>query len=145
MEKAPQAILDGVEERLLRWMLVFAALCTAVFLWVREPLMAAGFLAGAAISVLAFRWLERGMAAALDASRTRVPKSIGIKLMLRFPILIAVLFVFYGTHWLPIDGVVLGFFVPIAGAMTESLVIIGRLLLNRHAVLWHEGDAGTSI
>jgi hypothetical protein len=130
MEKTPQAILDGVEARLPRWMVLFATIGAVAFLLARQPGMAAGFAVGAALSILGFRWLERGIAAALDASRTRVPRSVGIRLMLRYPILIGVIFVFYVTHWLPVEGVILGFFVPIAGAITESLSLLGRMIFD---------------
>jgi ATP synthase I chain len=109
-------------------MAAFAAVGTAGFLAAREPRMAGAFLTGAALSILGYRWLERGVAAALDASRSRVPRAFAAKLMLRYPLLIAALFLSYETHWLPSEGVLLGFFVPVAGAIVESLTLLGKLI-----------------
>lgn len=128
MQKIPPRLIDGAEVRLRRWMVLFGVLGTAVLVVARGPSMAAGFALGAGLAVLGFRWLERGMAAALDASRTEVPKSVGIKLMLRFPALIAAVFVFYETHWLPVAGVVLGLFVPMMGTIAESVVFLARAI-----------------
>jgi hypothetical protein len=130
MERIPPALLDGAEARLLRWMVLFAVLGAVALLVARGPQMAGGFAAGAALSVLGFRWLERGMAAALDASRTRVPRSVGIKLMLRYPAMIGAVLVVYETHWLPVVGVLMGLFVPIAGAIAESFVLMGRVIVE---------------
>ncbi|MGH9455728.1 MAG: ATP synthase subunit I, partial [Terriglobia bacterium] len=77
-----------IERRILRWMMMVAALApagAAVFFPVK---IAAGVAAGAAISVLGYFWLMDAMSSALNSGRTRVTKGLVLKLILRYPMLL---------------------------------------------------------
>lgn len=99
-----------------------------VFLILGLVRMAGAFAVGAGISILAYHWLAQAVQAALKAGEQGVPKGILRNLVLRYPIAFGAVFIFYETHWLPFMGVLVGLFVPLAGAIVESLVLLERLI-----------------
>jgi len=47
---------------------------------------------------------------------------------------VVVIFVFYRENWLPFEAVLMGLFVPVAGALAESVLQIGSALLHPKAL-----------
>lgn len=124
--------LDGAEARLPRWMGAIAGLGILVLLLLGRGLMAGAFALGAGISFLGYRWLAQAVKAALNAGEQGVPRRVVINLVLRYPVAIGTVLVFYETHWLPFMGVLAGFFVPVAGALAESVNLLGKLIRTEH-------------
>ncbi|MGH9434458.1 MAG: ATP synthase subunit I, partial [Terriglobia bacterium] len=90
-----------IERRILGWMIgvgVVASVGTAAF---GHPVFAAGVAAGSAVSVLGYFWLMGAVSRALSAGQAAVTKGLVIKLILRYPILLGALYLFYRTKWLP--------------------------------------------
>jgi ATP synthase I chain len=117
-----------IERRILRWMLIVGALAVvgaALYFHVR---IAAGVAAGAAISVLGYFWLMDVVAGALSSGRTRVTKGLVLKVVLRYPMLLGALYIFYRTKWLPMGAVLAGLFVPLAGGVAECLYQLAGML-----------------
>lgn len=99
----------------------------------RHGRFAAGFALGAAAAILAYSWLHQGVVAALDLGQTRVPKRMVLKLAVRYPLALAVLFLFYRTGWLPFQAIVAGLLVPAAGALVECFYQAGQALFGSGA------------
>lgn len=119
---------EQIERRLLRWMIaagVAAAAGSAAFY---RPSFGAGVAGGGAVSVLGYYWLMEAVSGALAGSEGRATKGLVIKLILRYPILLGVLYLFYRTNWLPMGGVLAGLFVPLAGGAVECLYQVRMLL-----------------
>jgi hypothetical protein len=109
-------------------MMGFAVAGTLAALLVEGPRAAGGFALGAAIAMLGYSWLHKAVVGLMNAGRVRPTKMMLGKLLVRYPLAIGVLFVFYHENWLPIEAVVLGLFVPMAGALAESVFQIGSAL-----------------
>ena len=124
--------LDRAETRLPRWMGAIAGLGILVFLLLGRGRMAGAFALGAGISILGYRWLAQAVKAALDAGEQGVPRRVVLNLALRYPVAFGAVLVFYETHWLPFMGVLAGLFVPFAGALVESLVLLGKMIRTEH-------------
>lgn len=116
---------DALERRLLRWMMALTVPVTAaltVFAGVREG---AGFALGAAIAMVGFHWLAGAVRAALDAASLGHAKRIWVTFLLRYPLALGIVLLVYETHWLPLIAVLAGMFVPVGGAILESLFQLG--------------------
>lgn len=110
-----------IERRLLRWMIILAGLATlGIAVFMREK-VAAGVAAGAAIAILGYVWLLDAMSRVLDRGEARLTMGLVIKLILRYPILLGALYLFYRTKWLPVGAVLAGLFIPLAGGVVECL------------------------
>lgn len=119
---------EQIERRILRWMVIVAALAPAVTGVFFRAKFAAGVAAGAAISVLGYFWLMEAMSSALSSGRTRITKGLVLKLILRYPMLLGALYLFYRTNWLPTAAVLAGLFVPLAGGVAECLYQVGGMI-----------------
>ncbi|MEJ2009536.1 MAG: ATP synthase subunit I [Acidobacteriota bacterium] len=128
-----QATLEGAEARLPRWMAGFAAAGMLVAFSMGHARVAAGFGLGAAIAIVGYSWLHKAVVSLMDAGRTHPSKMTLGKLMIRYPLAILVIFVFYRENWLPFEAVLAGFFVPVAGALAESVYQVGSALLHSKA------------
>ncbi|MGH9432735.1 MAG: ATP synthase subunit I [Terriglobia bacterium] len=117
-----------IERRILRWMIIVGALASAAVAIFFHARFAAGVAAGAAISVLGYFWLMEAMAGALSSGRTRITKGLVLKLILRYPMLLGALCIFYRTNWLPTAAVLAGLFVPLAGGVAECLYQVGGMI-----------------
>jgi hypothetical protein len=123
-EKLHHNAVEGSEKKLLRWMMVLAGVVTAALLVSARIRMAAGFGLGAAVAIAGFWWLARAVRSALDAASggRAKRKGIGFFFFLRYPLALGAVLLIYKTHWLPLLAVLAGMFVPLAGAIFESLV-----------------------
>ena len=110
-----------IERRLLRWMITLGVVATLGIALSMHGKFAAGVGIGSAIAILGYVWLLDALAAALESERARLTKGLVIKLMLRYPILLGALYLFYRTKWLPLGAVLAGLFVPLAGGVVECL------------------------
>lgn len=110
-----------------------AAAGALVALLTRHGRLAGGFAVGATVGILAYAWLHQGVAAALDSGESRVPKRMVLKLAIRYPLALGVLYLFYRTGWLPFEAVVAGLLVPAAGAFIECLYQAGQGLFGSGA------------
>jgi len=99
-----------------------------------ELRIAAGFGLGAGVALLGYSWLHKAVVGLMDARRERPSNLMLGMLMIRYPLAIAVVFVFYRGNWLPFEAVLAGLFVPIAGAFAESLYQVSSALL--HSKVW---------
>ncbi len=120
--------LERADVGLLQWMGGIAGLAMFVLLVLGWASMAGAFAVGAGISILGYHWLAQAVKAALNAGEQGIPKGILRNLVLRYPVAFGTVLLFYETHWLPFTGVLAGLFVPFAGALAESLVLLGRLI-----------------
>ncbi len=118
-----------IEDRLLRWMLLCGTAAVAAALVLRQGRFAGGLAAGFALSVIGFLWLRSAVAAALDLGRTAASKGLAFKLVLRYPLILGAFYLFYRTRWLPIEAVLAGLFVPLAGGVVECLYQLGVVVL----------------
>ncbi|MGH9405643.1 MAG: hypothetical protein ACRD3D_07405 [Terriglobia bacterium] len=117
-----------IERRVLGWMIVAggaATLAVGASIGVR---FAAGLAAGAIIAVVGYAWLFAALGRALEGESARFSKGMAIKLIMRYPVLLGSLYLFYRTKWLPLDAVLAGLFVPLAGGVVECLYQGGAAL-----------------
>jgi len=117
--------LDSAAQRLPRWMVGVSVAGMLAALMSGHARWALAFGAGSCVAILAYRWLHRAVAAALDASNGPVPSGTMTKLFIRYPLLLGVVAFFYWTGWLSLSAVISGLFVPLAGALIECLVLVG--------------------
>lgn len=129
-----QATLDKAEARLPRWMAGFAAAGIVTALWLGGIRVSAGFALGAAVAILGYSWLHKAVVSLMDAGRVQPSRLTLGKLLVRYPLAIAVIFVFYHENWLPFEAVLTGLFVPMAGALAESLFQISSALRHSKAM-----------
>ena len=122
-----------IERRLLGWMIVLGAAATLVVAALWHVTFAAGIATGAAIAILGYVWLLEALSAALGSEAARFTKGLVIKLVIRYPILVGVLYLFYRTKWLPVEAVLAGLFVPLAGGVVECLYQAGGLVFQSRA------------
>jgi ATP synthase I chain len=126
-------LLDSAMARLPRWMAgvsVAGVLAASVAGHARWAL---GFGVGSCVAILAYRWLHRAVAAALDTGHGRPPSGTMTKLVIRYPLLVGVVAFFYWTGWLSLSAVIAGLFVPLAGALLECLILVGSSFFHTGA------------
>jgi len=121
--------LDSALARLPRWMWGVAILSALAALVAGQARFAVGFAAGATAAILAYHWLHRAVAAALDSTEARPARTLMLKFAMRYPMLVLTVILCYQTGWLSLRGVIAGLFVPAAGALIEGTVLAGGILL----------------
>ena len=128
-----ESLLDSAVTRLPRWMVgvsvagMLAALASGHARW------ALGFGMGSCVAILAYRWLHRAVAVALDVATGRPPSGTMTKLLIRYPLLVGVVAFFYWSGWLSLSAVIAGLFVPLAGALMECAVLVASAFVRDHA------------
>ncbi len=128
-----QAALEGAEARLPKWMAGFAVLGVLAAFLLGHARTAGGFGLGAAVAILGYSWLHKAVVSLMDAGRVRPSRLTLGKLLIRYPLAVVVIFVFYRESWLPFQAVLVGLFVPMAGALAESVFQVGSALLHPRA------------
>ncbi len=121
-EAAQTADLTRAEARLPRWMTacgLAGAIGAALTGHVR---LAIGFAVGASLGILNYLWLHQAVSALFAEGRERVPRGLLAKILFRYPLALAAVYLFYRTGWLPFAAVLAGLFVPVAGVLIEALV-----------------------
>lgn len=118
--------LARAEARLPRWMAWTAGAVLLVALASGRPTFAAGFGLGAALAILNYFWLHQAVAALMTAGQSRPSKSVVAKVLVRYPLAFAAVWVFYRTGWWPFAAILAGLFVPVAGVLIEGAVQIRK-------------------
>jgi len=120
----PMMDLEQVEARLPRWMLALAGAGTLGILLSAHVRFGAGFAVGSGIGILNYLWLHRIVEALVNAGTVRPPKSVLAKVIIRYPLMFAGVYLFYKSGWLPFKAVLAGFFVPVGGVLIEAIVLL---------------------
>jgi len=122
MEIAQEPDLARAEARLPRWMLGCALVGLLTACLCGRARFAAGFGLGAALAILNYHWLHHAVETLLAAGRARPSRWVVIKFLVRYPLALAAVWLFYRTGWAPVLAILAGFFVPVAGVLIESFV-----------------------
>ena len=123
-EVTPAPVLARAEARMPRWMVGVSVLGTTTLVAMGHTRTASGFVVGAALGILGYLWLHQAVVALMDAHTTRVPRSVVLKLSLRYVLIFAGIFFVSRTGWLPVLAVFGGLLVPAAGVTIESLLLL---------------------
>lgn len=118
--------LTKAEARLPRWMLGLAGAGTLSILLFAHFKFSAGFALGAGLGILNYIWLHSIIEALVNAGTVQPPKSALFKVMVRYPLMLAGVILFYQTGWLPVGAVLAGLFVPVGGVLIEALVLLAK-------------------
>jgi hypothetical protein len=116
--------LEKAEARLPRWMLALAGAGTVGILLFARLRFGAGFAIGSGLGILNYIWLHNIVEALVNAGSVRPPKSALFKVIIRYPLMLAGVFLFYETGWLPVAAVLAGLFVPVGGVLIEAVVLL---------------------
>ena len=116
--------LDKAEARLPRRMLALAGVGTLGILLFARVRFGAGFAIGSGLGILNYIWLHNIVEALVNAGTVRPPKSALFKVIIRYPLMLAGVFLFYKTGWLPVAAVLAGLFVPVGGVLIEAVVLL---------------------
>src|SRR5260370_21277263 len=119
MEAAQPSDLDRAEKRLPRWMAGWVLAGVMGALLAGYPRFATGFAFGAAVAILNYLWLHQAIHSLFDAGRVRAPRTVIAKFLVRYPLALAGVYIFYRTGWLPFGAGLAGLFVPGAGVLIE--------------------------
>jgi hypothetical protein len=114
--------LAKAEARLPRWMAGCGIAAAAFILAFGQVRLAAGFALGAFLAVLGYYWLHEVIETLMSAGQVRIPRRVIAKLLVRYPLMFGVVFLFYKTGWLPMTAILGGLFVPAAGVTIEGAV-----------------------
>ncbi|MGH9360003.1 MAG: ATP synthase subunit I [Terriglobia bacterium] len=117
-----------IERRLVRWMMILGAAAVVGAAASMHGRFATGLAAGAVIAIVGYVWLLDAMDAVLVSDTPRITKKVAIKLILRYPILLGVLYLFYRTRWLPVVAVLAGLLIPLAGAVVECVYQVADMV-----------------
>jgi hypothetical protein len=120
----PAMDLERAEARLPRWMVALAGAGTLGIVVSAHLRFAMGFALGAALGILNYLWLHQIVLALVNAGTVRPPKTALAKVIIRYPLLFAGVYVFYKFGWLPFTGILAGFFVPVAGVLIEAVALL---------------------
>jgi len=122
--------LARAEARLPRRMALCGCLAFLVILLFRQYCVAAGFGLGAILGIVNYRWLHEAVEALAQSGRSRVPKLLVAKFLIRYPLAIGLMICFFKTRWLPPMAILAGLFVPVAGLLVEAIVQLGQGLTS---------------
>jgi len=120
----PAMDLMQAEMRLPRWMLALAGVGTLGILLSLHVRLGMGFAVGAGLGILNYLWLHQAVEALMSAGQLRPSKAVLAKMLIRYPLAFGVIYLFYMTAWLPFQAILAGLFVPLGGALVESIVLI---------------------
>ncbi len=123
--------LERAEARMPRWMMLCGFLALTVILLYGEYKIALGFGLGAALGILNYYWLHDAVEALVKAGRSRIPRSVVAKFLMRYPVAFGLVLVFIKTGWLPPMAILAGLFVPVAGVLIEAIIQLGDGLVIR--------------
>jgi hypothetical protein len=124
----PVMDLTQAEVRLPRWMLALAAAGTLGILLSAHVQFGLGFAVGAGLGILNYLWLHQAVAAMMSGGRLRPSTAMLAKMLLRYPLAFGAAYLFYATGWLPVQAILAGLFVPLGGALIESVALIREAL-----------------
>jgi hypothetical protein len=120
----PTADLAQAEARLPRWMLGLATVGTICILLSTHVRFGAGFAIGSALGILNYLWLHHIVEALVNSGRARPGKGVLAKVLVRYPLMFAGVYLFYKSGWLPFTAVLGGLFVPVGGVLMEAIFLL---------------------
>jgi ATP synthase I chain len=98
-----------------------------------QPRAAGGFALGALIAILGYSWLHQAVVGIMNQGGRRPSRILPGKLLVRYPVAVIAVFIFYRERWLPFEAVLAGLFIPAAGAVAESLYQISAAFRHSKA------------
>ena len=116
--------LAQAEARLPRWMVGLACAVTMGILLFGHARFGAGFALGSALAILNYFWLHQAVEALMSGGQVRPPAAVFAKILVRYPLAFAAVYLFYKTGWLPFQAILAGLFVPLGGVLIESVALI---------------------
>ena len=124
----------GAAERRIEWLTLALGVAGAVFAAARWGWRhGAGVGVGTLLTWLNFRWLKQGVGALVTVStaqagseQARVPRSVYVKFLGRFALLLLVVYVILSRSLLPVAAVMAGLFALVAAVMIELLFELAR-------------------
>lgn len=115
---------DRAYVRILRFMLVLAALGTVASLVRFGGLIAAGFLAGCAIALVNFHWLKRVVAALADrttqSGERQRTRGVVLRFLLRYLLIGLGAYVIFRVSLASVYGLLAGLFLPVGAIACEA-------------------------
>ena len=124
METMPTTDLARAEARLPRWMMALAGAGTLGIMLSAHLRLGVGFAIGSGLGILNYFWLHRIVEALVNAGSVRPPKAVLAKVIIRYPLMFAGVYLFYRSGWLPFTSVLAGLFVPVGGVLVEAIVML---------------------
>lgn len=123
-----EELSDDLLQNAVYWTAAFG-IAGAIFAGFRWGwIEAGGVVVGVALSLVNFRWLKQGVSALISASvaqagaeKVRVPRSIYLKLLGRFALLLFVIYVILWCFRVVAIAVVAGFFALVAGVVAAMI------------------------
>jgi hypothetical protein len=109
-------------------MILLAIAATAGFFIAGRGRAGLGFAIGALFGILNYYWLHESVETLGNAGRVRPPKRVIVKFVVRYPLVIAALYLFYRTRWLPFLTIIYGLLVPAGAILIESPFLIRESL-----------------
>src|SRR5690349_19628945 len=107
--------LERAEARLPKWMIAIAGLATLVILAAGQTRTALGLALGATLAIVNYCWLHQAINTLFGTMNSRVPKRVLTKFVLRYPLAVLVIYLFYRAGRLPLEAIFAGLFVPVGG------------------------------
>ncbi len=121
--------------RLTRFMVVVACASTVSALIIWDWHVAAGFAMGCTASLLSFRWLESAVAAlsarAVEESQQQDSGGVIARFLLRYGLIAAVGYTISRVSPISVNGLIVGLFLPVAGAACEAVHEVYGVLVQR--------------
>jgi hypothetical protein len=114
--------LERAEARLPKWMTALAVFASMALLAGGEARAASGLTLGAALAIVNYCWLHQAVAALFRGMVARVPKRVLMKFLLRYPLAVAAIYLFYREARLPLWAIFAGLFAPVGGVLIECVV-----------------------
>jgi hypothetical protein len=119
-----QEFFSGAYERIVRGMLVLAAIATLALFVRFGSAIAVGFLLGSAIAILNFQWLKRVVSALADRATTtgRQPSGKGVvaRFLLRYFLIALGAYAIFKISPYSLYGLFAGLFLPVGGILIEA-------------------------
>ncbi len=116
--------LGRSEGRLPRWMILIAVAGTTGLFITGRGRAGLGFAIGAFFGILNYSWLHESVEALANAGRVRPPKRVIVKFLVRYPLVIAALYLIYRTRWFSFMAIIYGLLVPAGAILIESPFLI---------------------
>jgi hypothetical protein len=128
-----EQLSDDLLRNVVPWSVAIGAAATLAIGFRWGWVEAAGFAGGVCLSLINFRWLKQGVGSLVNASvaqagaeKVRVPRTIFLKLLGRFALLLFVIYVILWRFRVVAIAVIAGFFALVAGVVAAMIVHLIR-------------------
>ena len=120
----PEQFFAGAVRRILKFILIIAALLVVPTLWRFGPATVAGFAAGAAISWINFQSLRRGVDGLVEGFADHPPSQRGsvvvVRFVLRYLLVATCAYAIFKGSRQAFEGFLFGVCLPVAALMVEA-------------------------